>query len=343
MPSIATASLQTLGSRWFRVLAGVMSALGIAAAVFLAGPRYAAGPDTPTPRPAPPDNLQALDPWLASQEAAHPGIKPGTAKGIVWAGAPGQRTPWAVVYLHGFSASRLETAPLTDDVAKALGANVFYARLSGHGLPAAAMGDASLQDWLADAREALQIGKQLGDKVLLISCSTGSTLATWLGTHGLDTQVAGHVFLSPNFGPKDPRADLLIGPWGGRIAEAILGPDTGWTPASDAEANAWSTRYPTRSLLPMMAMVQGVRESDLHRFTAPVLVLYSANDRVVEPQQTLAAVARFGSANKQIVPVDYSEAKDQHVLAGTIKAPSATDRMAQTIITWARSLPERAP
>ena len=342
MPSIASASLQTWGSRWFRVLAGTLSVLGIAAAVFLAGPRYDAGPDTPAARTAPPQNLQALDAWLAAQEAL-PGIKPGTAKSIVWAGAAGQRTPWSVVYLHGFSASRLETAPMTEEVAKALGANVFYARLSGHGLPPAALGAATVQDWLADAREALQIGRQLGDKVLLISSSTGSTLATWLGTRGLDSDVAGHVFLSPNFGPKDPRADLLIGPWGGSIARAILGPDTGWTPASEAEANAWTTRYPTLSLLPMMALVQNVRESPLERFSAPVLVLYSPKDRVVEPQQTLSAVARFASTIKDTVAVDFSDAPDQHVLAGAIKAPAATAPMARAIVDWAGKLPPRSP
>ncbi|MDD4273595.1 MAG: hypothetical protein PHG14_07705 [Desulfobacter postgatei] len=37
------------------------------------------------------------------------------------------------VYIHGFSATRKETAPLSDLVAKTLNANLFYTRLSGHG------------------------------------------------------------------------------------------------------------------------------------------------------------------------------------------------------------------
>ena len=60
------------------------------------------------------------------------------------------QTQWAVVYIHGFSASRMETAPLADTIATALGANLFYARLAGHGRGGAAMGEPSVQDWLAD-------------------------------------------------------------------------------------------------------------------------------------------------------------------------------------------------
>jgi alpha-beta hydrolase superfamily lysophospholipase len=339
MPPNANASPHTSVRRWLRPLWATLVVLAMAAAGFLAGPRYVAGPNSPTSRASPPQDLRSLDSWLASQESRRD-IKPGTAKGVVWAGAVGEETEWAVVYLHGFSASRLETAPLTQEVAKALGANVFYARLSGHGLPGSAMGQVTLQDWLADAREALEIGQKLGRKVLLISCSTGSTLATWLGTEGLEAQVAGHVFISPNFGPKDSRANLLIGPWGIQIAEGILGADTGWTASSEAEANAWTTRYPTKSLLPMMALVKAARESPLERFKTPVLVLYSPQDRVVNPQETLAAVTRFGSPEKLVLPVTFSDAKDQHVLAGDIKAPAATAPMATIIVNWALKLPK---
>jgi hypothetical protein len=44
------------------------------------------------------------------------------------------RTEWVVVALHGFSATRQETAPLAEIVASRLGANLFEARLAGHGL-----------------------------------------------------------------------------------------------------------------------------------------------------------------------------------------------------------------
>ncbi|MDH4449046.1 MAG: YqiA/YcfP family alpha/beta fold hydrolase [Rhodoferax sp.] len=343
MPPHALAASAVTRSRWFTYVTKVCAALGIAVAAYMVGPRYPAGEAIPTVREQAPTDLSALDAWIAKQEAAFPAIKSGTAKEIVWADKAGQKTPWSIIYLHGFSASRLETAPLTEKVAKALGANVFYTRLQGHGLPGAAMGEARMQDWLADAVEALRIGQLLGERVLVISCSTGATLATWLGTQSSLGRMAGHVFISPNFGPKDGRADLMNGPWGPQIAHAVLGSDRHWTPASAAESNAWSTSYPTQSLFPMMALVKVVREGPLETFRSPVLVLYSPADETVDPDQTRAAFERLGSAVKQLEPVGYSEAKGQHVLAGDIKAPRATEPMVHTIATWALSLPQVGP
>lgn len=336
---IASTSVNAIGSRWFKVATRVLAAGAIAVAVFFVGPRNTLGPDSPRPRPHPPKKMADLDAWISAQESKVNDIKPGNAKGIVWAGNAAQRTPWAVVYIHGFSASRLETAPLTEQVAKALGANVFYTRLSGHGVPGAALGEVSAQDWLADAEEALRIGQQLGDKVLIISCSTGATLSTWLGMHERDAQVAGHVFISPNFAPKDTRAELINGPWGAQIAYGILGEERRGAPANDAEANAWTGNYPTKALFPLMALVKSVREGALERFRAPVLVFYSASDETVEPEQTKAAIARFSSTIRQLVQVDYSESTGQHVLAGAIKAPNAVAPMVKTIVEWAQALP----
>ena len=188
---------------WLRVAAGVAVVLLIAIAVFLAGPRNSFGPNTPTPRAMPPQDIAALEGWIQASEARYPDIKPGNAKGIVWNSASHERTPWAVVYIHGFSASRLETAPVTDLVAKALGANVFYTRLAGHGRAGPAMAEATPQDWMADAIEAVRIGQTLGERVLVISCSTGSTLASWLATSPDGSHVAAPAFISPNFGPMD--------------------------------------------------------------------------------------------------------------------------------------------
>ena len=288
----------------------------------------------PTPRAPPPADIAALDGWLQAGEAAYPDLRPGTAKGIVWQGADRQRRPWAVVYLHGFSASRLETAPLAEVVSQALGAHVFYTRLTGHGRSGAAMAEALPQDWLADTLEAVRVGQLLGERVLLISCSTGATLATWLGTLPLGSQVAAHVFLSPNFGPKDWRAELVNWPGGRRLVLALVGETRGWVPESEAEALAWTTRYPTRAVFPMMAMVKAVRDSDLASFQAPVQVHYSERDETVSPARIKTAFARLGSPQKQLLPVTYSQSKGQHVLAGAIKDSAAVAPMAQSILNW---------
>jgi esterase/lipase len=309
---------------------------------FLAGPRNELGPLSPTPRARPPDNVAGLDEWLSNSESAYPDIRAGNAKGIVWHSAIKERTPWAVVYLHGFSASRLETAPVSDLVAKALGANAFYTRLSGHGRGAAAMGEATVQDWMADAIEAVRIGKLLGERVLVISCSSGATLATWLASTPEGNEVTAHVFISPNFGPKDKRSELINGHWGQKLALAVEGENQGWTPANALEENAWTTHYPTRALFPMMALVKSVRDSDLSLFQTPVLVLYSDTDQVVDPAETQAAFARIGAPRKAIEAVTYSTSQGQHVLAGALRSPEAVAPMVSSIVNWVTSLPQES-
>lgn len=317
-------------------LAGVIAVAALAIAL---GPRNRFGPDEPAARAAPPTDIQQLDAWLARGEARYPDLRPGTAKGIVWYGQPGQRTPWAVVYLHGFTASRLETAPLAQQIGQRLGANVFNTRLTGHGRSGQAMGEASAQDWLADAVEAVRIGAEIGDKVLVLGVSTGGTLGVWLASHPQGQGVSAYAFVSPNFGPKDKRSELINGPWGKQLTYALEGTTRG-EPSQDPRENvAWTERYATHALFPMMALVKHEREHDLSAFRSPVLILYSERDQTVDPEETKAAFARIGSSNKTLEAVDYSEAQGQHVLAGDIRAPKATPRMADRIAAWVQGLP----
>ena len=321
--------------RTLQVFASLVVVLGI---VFFSGPKNEFGPDTPTAREAAPIQLNELDNWLAQSEAKFEALKPGTAKGIVWAHADKQTTDWAVVYVHGFSASRLETAPVADQVAKALGANLFYTRLTGHGLPGEAMGQASAQDWMADTLEAVRIGKTLGHKVLLISCSTGSTLATWLATSPDAGLVDANVFMSPNFGLKNKASELVNGHWGQRIAYAVTGPNVIYQSDNPRDAQGWTQTYPTKAIFPMLALVKHVRDADLTRFQTPVLMLYSEQDQTVEPQEIKAAFARLGSPHKQLEPVNFSQSKGQHVLAGDIRDPQAVAPMVERILTWVKTL-----
>jgi esterase/lipase len=88
--------------------------------------------------------------------------------------------------------------PLPDMLADALGANLYFARLTGHGQDGIAMGRARLPDWEADVAEALQIGAALGDEVIVMGCSTGCTLLTTALAQG--ARAKGIVHVSPNYG-----------------------------------------------------------------------------------------------------------------------------------------------
>ncbi|MCV2358415.1 alpha/beta fold hydrolase [Paucibacter sp. TC2R-5] len=285
-----------------------------------------------------PSQLDQLDAHLAAAEARLHDVTPGAEKQIVWGAAGRVRAPWAVVYLHGFTATRQEMAPLPELLAQGLGGHVFYTRLSGHGRPGAAMAGMSVAQWQADALEALALGHQLGERVLVMGTSTGATLAAWAALQPQGRDVAAWVLVSPNFGPKDRFAALINWSWGRALIHWVHGGVMRYKPGNATKARYWTHEYPTSALDPMMALVRQVRASKLEAVTAPLLMLLSPRDSVINVADARAAFKRVGSASKCLIEVDYSESAGQHVLAGDIEAPKATATMAAQVLAFIKGL-----
>ena len=136
-----------------------------------------------------------LDAYLVKREANTPNLRAGLGREIIWAFPSSKaKTPISIVYVHGFSASKGEVRPLPDLVAKALGANLYYTRLTGHGQDGAAMATATVNDWVNDYAEAMAIGRAIGEKVIVMGTSTGGGLITWgLTQTALTENIAGAV------------------------------------------------------------------------------------------------------------------------------------------------------
>ncbi|CAM4072261.1 alpha/beta hydrolase [Palleronia rufa] len=278
-----------------------------------------------------------LDAWLAAREARFDDIVPGTEARIRWAGTPGAQTDWALVYLHGFSASAQEIRPVPEDVARALGANLYYARFAGHGRDGAAMAEASADDWARDTAQAVAVARRLGKRVAVISTSTGGTLAAIAAAEigGVDAMV----MISPNFGPRNPAAPLLNLPGARWWIPLIAGETRSFEPVNDAQARYWTERYPTVAVLPMQAAVDRARAADLGGTDIPALVIYSEADEVVRPDATRTAMADWGGTVSwvRLAPgpgVDPSA----HVLAGDILSPALTARVTDRILAFLQDL-----
>ena len=272
-----------------------------------------------------------LDAYLAEQEAAYKDLIPGTEKIIHWAEEPGRKTPFSIVYLHGFSATRQESAPLAERVAEAMGANLFYTRFTGHGRTGEAMLECSVNAYVNDIAEAMAIGRRIGERVVVIGLSTGATAATWLAVQPMGQQVAAFILISPNYALADKRSVLLTLPWGGRIGELVNGPEYSWKPQNLLHSKYWTHRFPTRALLPMIGFVRLTHSLPLETIRQPLLIIYSPSDRVIDPNAIPATFRRIGSADKLLVPITDTEAPERHVLAGDILAPNCTATI-ETII-----------
>lgn len=271
----------------------------------------------------PPD----LDAYLAREEERVPNIRTGDEKAIRWIDddAPSV-TPLSIVYLHGFSADRHEVEPLVSELADGLGANVYFTRLHGHGRDASAMGEATAEDWLDDAAEAVAIGGYIGERVVLMGTSTGGTLAIWATTRPeAADRVAALVLVSPNLGVRDPAAPILLWPWGGLIGRLVVGSERCFQPASAAQERHWTTCYPPRALLPMMALVEHVRSLPSGSLQVPTIVFYARGDRVVDPSETERQMGRLASGRAEMHVVEGAGDPEQHVIAGDVMSPETTE------------------
>lgn len=286
-------------------------------------------------------HLTTVAATLAADEARVPNLRAGCEKRIIWANAPATRTPVALVYIHGFSATGQELRPLPDMVAKALGANLHFTRLTGHGQDSAAMGQATLADWRRDVAEAIAIAQTLGDEVVIMGCSTGCTLATLALAEGV--KVKGVAQISPNFGLRNRVLQRLLDLPASRHWAKYVAGSTRKVPAiSAAHAAYWTLHVPTAAVHVMADAVRAVRHADLSIIATPALFCFNAVDQVVHPDATRQVIDRWGAA-AQVLMLNQTPQDDAmgHVMAGDIFSPGQTAPLAQQIVAWVTGLAGR--
>ena len=274
-----------------------------------------------------------IDAYLRRREAAHAGVKPGLAKTVIWNDPVARnKTPLALVYIHGFSASRKDIAPVIEGLAGALGANAFLTRLAAHGLATSAeFATVTPQDWLNDAREALAVGRRLGDRVILIGTSTGALLATMAALEDNTPDIAALVLLSPNFAIRDWRVRFISGPFGRLLARLLIGEEYSFRPDSSGHAEFWTTHYPSQAIVALMDLLNHARSIHLDALKMPVLVIYTGQDTVVDIAAIQARFDEIQAPAKLIV--DLPEAT-RHELTGDALAPETVRPVVQRILKF---------
>ena len=250
---------------------------GLLAVIVLA---YFLGPTVNQPTyatalPPVPGDLSGLEASVRRKEEQAPTRTNNEAR-IVWADAVPAVTEYSFVYLHGFGGSYRDGYPVNVTVAEIFGANAYLARWSGHGLqPAAALQDFSPGAAWNDALEALSIGKAIGKKVIVMSTSTGGTLALELAADFPD-DVYALINMGPNVEDDQPGAELLMSPWGHELAMlASFGSNKKIRHDEPAAAQYFDTIYPSRALVDLQVLVQTTMDdTTFHRVRCPVLTLY---------------------------------------------------------------------
>ncbi len=249
-----------------------------------------------------------LDSMVRSEENKHQ-VKPNNEAKIVWADSAHQQTEYAIVYLHGFSASQMEGAPVHENIAKTFHCNLYLARLAEHGIDTTEdLQNLTAENYWESAKLAYAIGKQLGKKVIIMSTSTGGTLSLQLAA--AYPEIAGLIMYSPNIAINNPAAPLLNNPWGLQIARLVKGGNY----ANIAYKNQdypkyWNTHYRLESTVALQNLVEAtMTKEQFAKVHQPSLVLYYYKDeahqdnvvKVSAIKKMFAAIATPDSLKKSI-------------------------------------------
>ncbi len=241
---------------------------------------YFTGPKIPTPEystdlPVYPENLQQLEDKITTSEATFKTREDNQAR-IIWYDSVPKKTEYSIIYLHGFAGSYQDGYPVNVNIADTLHANIYLARWAGHGLkPPYSLNNFTPDNAWTSAKEALEIGKRIGKKVIIMSTSTGGTLALKLAATYPESVYA-MINMGPNVEDDMPGTFILNSHWGYEIANLIsLGSNKKIEHEQEIARHYWDTIYPSKALVDLQVLVgTTMTPKTFKKITSPVLTLF---------------------------------------------------------------------
>jgi esterase/lipase len=312
----------------------IIALIGVGTVTYLLGPKPEA-PKLEVPMFKLAGDLPTLEKQIQEGEAAEKGIRPDCQARILWADSTKkEKTKIAIVYIHGFSATQEEGNPIHRNMAKKYGANLYLARLAGHGID---LGDSTMANVTADnfilsAEYALAVGKTLGDEVVVMCTSFGGALTTYLASQ--HPEIKAIVMYSPCIKVFDDNAELLDNPWGLELGKAVSGSYIrDFKPFSPEHAKYWSTHYHLNGVVALQNfLTNAMNPETFAKIKCPAFMGYyykneEEQDKVVSVPAMLKMFDELGSKNKQKVVFPNA---GNHVLASPILSKDVANIQMET-------------
>ncbi len=233
-------------------------------------------------------------------------IKKGNSSQLYWADSAGRKTEFVLLYLHGFSACPEEGQPVAGDFARRYGMNMYAPLLAEHGLVEdEPMLHFTAEKYIESAKQALRLARLMGDSVIIMSTSTGSTAALYLASG--QNAIHSLICYSPNVKIFDPKSSLLTRPWGLEIARLVKGNNYHqWVGVAGAD-QFWHLKYRLESLIELQRLVETtMTKATFEKIKAPTFVGYyykneAEQDAVVSVPAALDMYEALGSSRKRKV------------------------------------------
>ncbi len=290
-----------------------------------------------------PDSAVELENFVRAQESKHK-IKPDNEARIVWVDDSLKRqTEYSLVYLHGFSASQMEGAPAHTNFAEVFGCNLYLSRLADHGLDTSEpLINLTADKYWESAKEALEIGKKIGKKVILMGTSTGASNALQLAATYPD-DVFALILLSPNIAINDLNAPILNNHWGLQIARLVKKSDYNFSSDTrDIYRQYWYWKYRLEGAVALQEFLEtAMTKETFEKVKQPLLMLYYYKDET--HQDDVVQVGAMLRMFKEVAtPADQKRAlaipnAGDHVIASPLKSKD-TETVNQEIYRFATDI-----
>ncbi|WKN32171.1 alpha/beta hydrolase [Porifericola rhodea] len=274
--------------------------------------------------PAVTTELSRLEEEIIQQEKDNPFVKPDNEARIIWADSSKQKTSYSIVYLHGFGASQGEGEPVHRLIAEKYGCNLYLSRLKEHGIESdSAFKSLTTESLLASAKQAVAVGKAIGEKVIVMGTSTGGALGLYIASENPD--LAALVLYSPIIAPQDENLFLLNRPWGRQMMEQVVGGEYIVEERSGLTKQYWSRLYYIEGYIALAGLVENtMTEETFSKVKCPVFLGYyykneEEQDKVVSVEAMLRMFEELGTPNEQKRKVAFPEAGN-HVISSYIRS-----------------------
>jgi esterase/lipase len=266
-----------------------------------------------------------LENYITAMESGHK-LRPDNNARIIWTNdSVKARTEYAILYLHGFSASQGEGDPVHRDIAKKFGCNLYLSRLAQHGIDTTEkLVNLTSDNLWESAKEAYAITSRLGNKVIIMGTSTGASLGLMLAA--AYPQIHSLILLSPNIEIFDSNAWILNNPWGLHLASMVNGSE--YIFSEDTRPlykQYWSYGYRIEAAVQLEEMLESAMRPELFKkVSQPVLMLYYYKDEVHQDSVVKVEAMHKMFANLS-TPLDQKRAVSipeagNHVIGSYIKS-----------------------
>ncbi len=287
--------------------------------------------------PAVVDNIEMAETYVISNDSGLT-IKPDNQSRIIWANdSAKEKTPYVLLYLHGFSASWYEGYPANVEFAKHFGMNAYFPRLASHGIVTEdALIDMTPDRLWESAKQALMVARILGEKVIVMSTSTGGTLGLKLAAE-FPEMIDGLILYSPNIRINNGAAFMLSKPWGLQIGRKVTGGLHRVTNENldSKDCQYWDCKYRMEAIVYLQQLVEATMKKETYeRVKIPVFLAYyykdeTHQDETVRVDAMLEMFDQLGTTETGRVKMAFPEAGN-HVIGCELTSKSYNEVLAET-------------